>query len=203
MIRCPNFRSDKARDDFNGVLERLGGVAMSADDVSPRQPYLSKLNEKQTEAYHVAHYLWNAFKTPAEMVEYVDALDAVRKALAEKPVDLKGNKKPSATVTEKDETAQAPAEAPAEAAPLSNIPAVTLARSLVSRLRNGKPITAQILQAEAAEAYGGKLSEGRFDRKDMQDALELAVNMFIRDSRELHIIGDDWREPMQKLDALV
>ena len=53
---------------------------------------------------------------------------------------------------------------------------------------NRKPITTTYMQHKAAEAFGGKLSEGKFDRKDMFDALELAVNMVIKaGTLSLHI----------------
>lgn len=81
MIRCPNLRDEKSRGNFNVVLQRLGGEAMSADDIAPRQPYLAKLNEAQQRAYHVAHYLWNAHDTSTDIVAFLDALDAVQNAL--------------------------------------------------------------------------------------------------------------------------
>ncbi|MGD0420565.1 MAG: strawberry notch-like NTP hydrolase domain-containing protein [Xanthobacteraceae bacterium] len=206
MIRCPNFRSDKARDDFNAVLARLGGVAMSADDISPRQPYLARLNEKQTQAYHVAHYLWNAHKTPAEIGAFLDALDQVRDALEAEPAPTPAKTLAPAQKAE-NETGRPPSVpgdvASTEAAPLSNLPAINLARDLLERLRAGKPISTKIMQQMAAEIYGAKLSEGHFDRKDMQDALELAVNMRIAEDAALRTDKGEWREPMAKLDELL
>jgi len=53
----------------------------------------------------------------------------------------------------------------------------------------------------ASEIYGTKLAEGQFDRKDIQDALELAVNMHIANTLDME--GKDWREPMAKIDELL
>lgn len=221
MIRCPNFRSDEVLTEFNGVLQRLGGVAMAGDDISPRQPYLAKLNETQTAAYHTAHYLWNAHKKTGDILDFLDALDAVNVALEAEPVAAPA-KTPAQPTRGENETRRTPSvpvardyaqdntkleqtgtPAASEAAPLSNLPSIDLARSLLERLRAGKPITTKILQEEAGLAYGGKLSEGRFDRKDMADALELAVNMHIAEDPALRIMGDDWQGPIAKLDALL
>ena len=202
MIRCPNFRDDKTRDAFNGVLERLSGAAMSADDITPRQPYLARLNETQTRAYHIAHYLWNAHKTAAEIGKFLDALDEVRAAL-ERPETIR---KPPSNEGEKNIVpAKAPETGPSssEAAPLSNLPAITLARALLDRLRREKVISAKTLQEEAVQAYGGKLAEGRFDRRDMADALELAVNMRIAEDPTLRVDDGNWRAPIAKLDTLL
>src|SRR5271169_2748489 len=64
-----------------------------------------------------------------------------------------------------------------------------LARVLVEHLKTGKPLTAKSLQDAAGVAYGGTLAEGKFDRKDMYDALELAINMMIKDDWRLQIPG--------------
>jgi predicted RNA methylase len=203
-IRCPNFRDESARKDFNAILTRLGGVPMTADDIVPRQPYLAKLNEAQERAYFQAHYLFNAHKTPGEIVKFLDALDAVKDALRAEP-PAKTPTQPTRGENETGRTPSVPAAEPAapEPAPLSNLPSIDLARALYDRLRLNKPISAKILQQEAAAAYAGKLSEGRFDRKDMADALELAVNMHIRDTRDLRILGDDWKAPIAKLEDLL
>lgn len=79
-----------------------------------------------------------------------------------------------------------PAPSQGESKP-SDSPELTLATALRDRLSSGKPITSKILQDLAAEAYGAKLSEGKFDRKDMQDALELAVNLHIKDTPHLRV----------------
>ncbi|MGE0751881.1 MAG: strawberry notch-like NTP hydrolase domain-containing protein [Variibacter sp.] len=81
--------------------------------------------------------------------------------------------------------------------------AITLARSLTADLKAGRTITARTLQQSAERAYGAKLAEGKFDRRDMQDALELAVNIVIRDDPKYHIKGDDWRAPLKALGELV
>jgi len=102
MIRCPNFRDDKAREGFNQVLTRLGGIAMSADDITPRQPYLARLNEKQTTAYYQAHYLHNAHKGPTEIAAFLDALDQVRAALAAEPAPAPAKTPAPATKAENE-----------------------------------------------------------------------------------------------------
>lgn len=91
--------------------------------------------------------------------------------------------------------APAPIEAKASTTPetpseVKSAPDVVLARRLLQiYLDRGVPITAKALQAEGQIAYGGTLAEGKFDRKDAQDALELAVNMHIKANADLRIDG--------------
>jgi predicted RNA methylase len=263
MIRCPNFRDEKARAAFNAVLSRLGGEAMRAEDVSPRQAYLGRISEEQTRAYHIAHYLWNAYRTPAEINAFLDKLDEVKAALegerseSEKRTALPEAKPSAFSVPEgyevdsltrlpKQQAQQhggqfravgrrlkpwavkygygdTPDEAKLDAlrqvgAPIENAdkstenrdvdlkvntPAVAFARDLLKRLESGKPITAKVMQVMASEIYGGKLSEGTFDRKDMQDALELAVNMHVRDTRHLRVDSPDPRHAIKMLGELL
>lgn len=93
---------------------------------------------------------------------------------------------------EAPETGPSDSEAPAE-------PAIALARALKSRLDAGQPVTSKILQDEAAKAYGGTLAEGKFDRKDMADALELAVNMFVKETRHLRVDSPNPRHAIKML----
>jgi len=262
MIRCPNLRDDKVREDFNGVLARLGGVAMAAEHIAPRQPYLSSLNEAQITAYNTAHFLWNEYGSAKPIGKFLDALDQVKAALeAKAPAATKPEDEDSFTLAQREqqieeqkkkverlekriartkETGRDPLvkdeqlgdakvalpaleqdlraardmltildrtrtkhqdyKAPEpEAGPLSNLPAIDLAKSLLARLESGKPITAKIMQEEAATAYGAKLAEGKFDRKDMQDALELAVNMHVIDTRHLRVDSPDPQHAMKML----
>lgn len=91
-----------------------------------------------------------------------------------------------------------------EAGPLSNLPALDLANDLLARLSSGKPITAKIIQAMATEIYGAKLAEGKFDRKDMQDALELAVNLHVKAEIDLRVGAvPRWQRSIQLLDKLL
>jgi hypothetical protein len=97
--------------------------------------------------------------------------------------------------------------APAEPEILGSDDAV-LARVLVEHLKTGKPLTAKSLQDAAGVAYGGTLAEGKFDRKDMYDALELAINMMIKDDWRLQIPGyrtnnGDPMKVIHRLDELV
>jgi predicted RNA methylase len=74
-----------------------------------------------------------------------------------------------------------------------------LAHALLGRLKADNPITNKVLQDEATKAYGGTLAEGKFDRKDAHDALELAVNMRVKEDPLLNlsaIPGDD--QPIQQ-----
>ena len=50
-------------------------------------------------------------------------------------------------------------------------------KNLVSE--NGKALTSKELYALADEAFGGTQAEGKYDRKDAYDAMELAVNKFL------------------------
>jgi strawberry notch-like protein/NTP hydrolase family protein/inorganic pyrophosphatase-like protein/ADP-ribosyltransferase-like protein len=84
-------------------------------------------------------------------------------------------------------------------------PDVRLAHALLARLRLGKPITNKALQQAATEAHGGKLAEGKFDRKDANDALELAVNMLMKADPQYRvmIVGGGWERAEQQLDRLL
>ena len=160
MIRCPNLhRDEKVRTTFNGVLfARLGGEAMSAGDVSPRQAYVGRLTEPQLTAYHQAHYLWNAHKTPAQILDFLDALDGVRNALDAKP----HAETPAQPAQGENETGRAPSVPPVDDKPATA--QVNLARRLLEiYIERGNPITAKALQAEAQIAHGGTLAEGKFD----------------------------------------
>ncbi len=82
-------------------------------------------------------------------------------------------------------------------------PSIALARALMKRLGAGEAITAKILQDEATKAHGGTLAEGKFDRKDAHDALELAVNLYIRDTRHLRSDSPDARMAFKMLDEFL
>ena len=67
-------------------------------------------------------------------------------------------------------------------------PIILLAHAVMTRLQvDRKPITSKFLQDEASRWFGGTLAEGKFDRKDMFDALELGVNMLIRSDARLRV----------------
>ena len=90
-----------------------------------------------------------------------------------------------------------------EAGPSDSEPAVTLAKRLVSRIKSGRMLRAKELQELATEVYGGRLAEGTFDRKEIQDALELAVNMVIRDDPNLRVASADWQHPIATLSEML
>jgi hypothetical protein len=93
--------------------------------------------------------------------------------------------------------------AEAEAGPMSNLPALDLATSLVGLLMAGRRITQKDLQEAAERAYKAKLSEGKFNRKDMADALELAVNIMVRDDAELRVDRGDWKSANTRLSEML
>lgn len=104
----------------------------------------------------------------------------------------------------RQEIEEGPSPASTEAGPMSNLPAIDLANALVGLIKSGRRITQKDLQEAAAKAYGTKLAEGQFNRKDMADALELAVNIAIKDAPQLRIETDkSWQSVMQRLDALL
>jgi predicted RNA methylase len=79
-----------------------------------------------------------------------------------------------------------------------------IARSLKTLLAGDKPITNKVLHDAAAKAYGGTLAEGKFDRKDMYDALELAVNMRVKEDPDLHVgLAPGWERQVQQLEKLL
>lgn len=105
-------------------------------------------------------------------------------------------------------------EAPRSAGPLEyySVPAVkpeaspqiTLAKKLVERIYSGKNITAKMLQEDGEAAYGGTMAEGKFDRKDTYDALELAVNLTIREDTGMWAaMVPGWEGPQQKIARLL
>ena len=63
-------------------------------------------------------------------------------------------------------------------------PHVAIAAMVTQDLERGHRITAQRLKAMAQTAFGSELSEGKFDRSDMYDALELGVNRYIKNHPE-------------------
>lgn len=78
------------------------------------------------------------------------------------------------------------------AAPETRAPQEAIAREVADRIRSSldpenprKPLTARDLQEIAERAYGAKLSEGKFDRSDMYDALELGVNLYIDEDQTI------------------
>ncbi|MGE5492650.1 MAG: hypothetical protein ACM31P_15345, partial [Actinomycetota bacterium] len=62
-------------------------------------------------------------------------------------------------------------------------PAAAIATFVQDKLKAKEKITFPALVQEAQQAYGSKLSEGKFDIKDVYDAMELGVNRTIRDSQ--------------------
>ena len=149
MIRCPNLRDEKTRGEFNRVLERLGGLPMTADDITPRQPYIARLNEAQERAYFQSYFLWNAHRTPAEIGKFLDALDGVRDALAaEAPA-----KTPAPSKKAENESGRTPSVPPGEQknAPTGNkLPAPA-----------GKPFAGMIENQEAYRAAAKERRERR------------------------------------------
>ena len=101
---------------------------------------------------------------------------------AEAP-DVAPEEKPQKVQEVKEET-KAPAE---KAEDQSKTPSEKLADSLLDGYINiknlvsesGKALTSKELYALADEAFGGTQAEGKYDRKDAYDAMELAVNKFL------------------------
>ncbi|MBK5938048.1 strawberry notch-like NTP hydrolase domain-containing protein [Halochromatium roseum] len=61
-------------------------------------------------------------------------------------------------------------------------PRYALAQRLRERLAQGDPLTSHQLAAEATEAFGGTQAEGKWLSKDAYDALEVAVNLYLRET---------------------
>lgn len=59
---CPNFRNKSVMDDFNSIVESLGGVALNSKDVSNRLEYRDSLTPEQKDAYYQAHFYWDKHK---------------------------------------------------------------------------------------------------------------------------------------------
>ena len=60
-------------------------------------------------------------------------------------------------------------------------PRYRLAQRLHERLADGEPLTPRQLSAEATDVFGGTQAEGKWLSKDAYDALEVAVNLHLRE----------------------
>jgi hypothetical protein len=60
-------------------------------------------------------------------------------------------------------------------------PRYQLARRLHELLADGEPLTLRQLSAEATDVFGGTQAEGKWLSKDAYDALEVAVNLHLRE----------------------
>ena len=67
---------------------------------------------------------------------------------------------------------------------------------------NSQPISNKQLITWADDAFGGTLGEGKYSIKDIYDAMELGVNMYIKD--EAHFTpGEDGIDTLDTLDSLI
>lgn len=79
-----------------------------------------------------------------------------------------------------------------------------LGGALAGWLKAGRSLTSRVLQEQAEKVLGARLAEGKFDRKDIADALELAVNIMVRDNAQLRIDGAPNAESaLSQLDQLL
>jgi hypothetical protein len=80
---------------------------------------------------------------------------------------------------------------------------VNIATALAERLSRGEAITNKTLYDEATKAFGGTMAEGKFDRKDAHDALELAVNMMVKSEPMLRADDGEWQKPVKRLEDIL
>jgi predicted RNA methylase len=79
-----------------------------------------------------------------------------------------------------------------------------LGGALAGWLKAGRSLTSRVLQEQAEKVLGARLAEGKFDRKDIADALGLAVNIMVRDNAQLRIDGAPNAESaLSQLDQLL
>ena len=75
-----DLRDPAIKRDFNKVLKRLGGKALTRKDVPSRSLYKRKLKPEQLAAYHRAYALWNEHGGDiGKIYSSLDALDAEEK----------------------------------------------------------------------------------------------------------------------------
>ncbi len=102
------------------------------------------------------------------------------------PEDLFKNVPPERPAAPQVETPAAAEAPPPEQAPAPQEPGPAAGLALADMVRQhmagDQPLTPRALQEMAERAYGAKLSEGKFDRKDLYDALELGVNLHVLDN---------------------
>ncbi|MCC6775623.1 MAG: strawberry notch family protein [Hyphomicrobiales bacterium] len=108
--------------------------------------------------------------------------------------------KPTAPKTDEITKSEAPETGPLDSRAYNT---VALARIFAGDLANNKTITTAYMQHKAAQAFGGKMSEGKFDRKDMFDALELAVNLRVKEDPGLRVVNGGWQHASQQLAKLI
>lgn len=82
-------------------------------------------------------------------------------------------------------------------------PQIALAHALRARLEQGEKITSKAISEEAKKAYGAGYAEGKLDRKTAFDALELAVNLMIRDDATLRVDGTLGAKAADALDGVM
>ncbi len=81
------------------------------------------------------------------------------------------------------ETTKGPAAPAADGSRL-----VLLARTIADNLDTmGQNITIDRLQEIAKPIMGGTMAEGKYDRKDLYDAVELAINLFIQKNKDVQL----------------
>jgi hypothetical protein len=78
LILCPPLKLEHARADFNQVLTRIGGKALSAEDVANRAAYKAGLTPEQLDAYHRTYFLWDEHKGDArEILKVLPARNSI------------------------------------------------------------------------------------------------------------------------------
>ena len=90
-VICPNPNDEDVLRIWNGVLARLGGKPMTAEDFK-NKAYKEGLSPEELNAYHKAYFHWNAQGADGVKIhDYLNSQDAVKNAL---PVDLIKNLEP-------------------------------------------------------------------------------------------------------------
>jgi len=81
-----------------------------------------------------------------------------------------------------DWLATPPAEPPSAPSPVSS--RFALAQALSEMLLGGEELSARRLAMAASDVFGGTQAEGKWLGKDAYDAMEVAVNLYLRDNKE-------------------
>lgn len=83
VLICPPIFSAQGRDDFNRLLERLGGKALDLKAVRNRRPYMDSLTAAERQAYHEAHQVWSReLGDPKAALDYLENRDIAKARLS-------------------------------------------------------------------------------------------------------------------------
>ncbi|MCE5212658.1 MAG: PLxRFG domain-containing protein [Deltaproteobacteria bacterium] len=101
-VICPNFGDKNTADKFNSILERLGGVSLSAESLKNIDAYKKNLTPEQLDAFHQAYAYWNNSQgNAAKVLDFIDAKTDVKKEIPTGVINYLKNNKASNDIIKK------------------------------------------------------------------------------------------------------